>query len=93
MTRSFTCGPNRRNAALVDGPERGPEQQRGFFVARRPAAFAIDALPGNLELLVNQHNRLGTSAARTTRAMLVEHVMNRQSSLHIRLVGSYKPVR
>jgi hypothetical protein len=25
--------------------------------------------------------------------MLVEHVMNRQSSLHVTLLGLYKPVR
>jgi hypothetical protein len=77
----------------MDRFQRGTEQQRRFFVARRPAAFAIDALPRDLELLVDQDNRLGAAASGTTHAMFVEHVMNRQSSLHVRLVGSYNPVR
>jgi len=80
-------------SALVDGFERGPEQQFRLLVARRPPTFAVDALPCDFELLVDQHNSLGAPAARTGYPMLVEQVMSRKASLHRQLVGSYKPVR
>ena len=78
---------------LVDRLERRTEQQFRLFVARRPAAFAIHTLPGHFELLVDQHHSLGASAARTARAVLVEYVLSRKSSLHEQFVGSYKPLR
>jgi hypothetical protein len=74
----------------VDGLQRGSQQELGFFVARRPPAFAIDTLPGDLELLVNQNHSLGASATGTRHTMLVEDVMSRKASLHVRLVGLYK---
>lgn len=77
----------------MDRLQRRPEQQRRFFVARRPPALAIHALPGDLELLVNQHHGLGAPAAGTAHAMPVEHVLSRKSSLHEQLLGSYKPIR
>jgi hypothetical protein len=78
---------------LVDGLQRRPEQYRRFFIARWPSALAIHTLPGDLELLVDQHDSLGTPAARTRYPMLVEHFLNRKSSLHVQLVGRYKLVR
>lgn len=81
------------NLSLMNGLERGPEQQRRFFVACGPAAFAVDALPGHFELLVDEHHRLRAAAAGATDAMPVEHVVSRQSSLHEQFVGSYKPLR
>lgn len=77
----------------VYGLQRRPKQQLRFFVARRPAAFAIHALPGDLELFVDQHYSLGTAAAGTTYAVFVEHVLSGKSSLHEELVGSYNPIR
>lgn len=73
--------------------ERRAEQQLGFFVACGPSALAIHTLPGDLELFVDQYDSLGAPAARARDPMLVEHVVNRKSSLHIRVVGSYKRKR
>jgi glucose/arabinose dehydrogenase len=77
----------------VNGFERRPEEHLGFFVARRPPAFAVDALPGDLEKLVDQHNRFGAPAAGTHHPMLVEHVLGRKASLHRQLLGSYEAMR
>ena len=77
-------------ARLMDGFERRAQQQFRLFVAGRPPAFAVDALPCDLELLVDQHHGLGAPAAWARHAVLVEDVMGRQASLHVRLVGLYK---
>ena len=78
---------------LVDRLQRRSKQQLRFFVARGPAAFAVDALPRDFEQLVDQDHSLGAPAARTGYAMFVEHVMSRQASLHEQLLGSYKSLR
>ena len=78
---------------LVDRLQRRPEQQLRFFVARRPAAFAVDTLPRHFEELVDEDHCLRAAAARTGYAMFVEHVMSRQASLHVQLLGSYKWLR
>jgi hypothetical protein len=77
----------------MDGFQRRSEQYRRFFIARRPSALAIHTLPGDLEVLVDQHNSLGTPAARTRYPMLVEHFLSRKSSLHVQLLGWYKLMR
>ena len=77
----------------VDRLRRRSEQQLRFFVARGPAAFAVDALPRHLEQLIDQDYSLRAPAPRTGYAMFVEHVMSRQASLHVQLLGLYKTVR
>jgi len=77
----------------MDGLQRRSEQYRRFFIARRPSALAIHTLPGDFELLVDQHDSLGTPAARTAYPMLVEQFLRCKSSLHVQLLGWYKPVR
>jgi hypothetical protein len=69
------------------------KQDRRFFIARWPSAFAIHALPGNLELLVDQHDSLWASAPRTRYPMPVEHFLNCKSSLHVQFLGWYKLMR
>ena len=83
----------KRFVVLMDCLQRRPEQQLRFFVARRPTAFTVDALPCHLEQLVDENHSLGAPAARTGYAMFVEHVMSRQASLHVQLLGSYKLIR
>ena len=78
---------------LVDHLQRRPKQQVRFFVARGPAAFAIDALPSHFEQLVDQDHSFGAPAARTRYAMFVEYVMSCQASLHVQLLGWYKWLR
>ena len=77
----------------MNGLERRTQEQGGLVVARRPSAFAIDALPGDLELCVNQDDRLRTTTARTDRAMPIEDLGNHKASLHNRLVGRSKDAR
>ena len=77
----------------MDRLQRRSKQQLRFFVARGPAAFAVDALPCHFEQLVDQDHSFGAPAARTGYAMFVEHVMSRQASLHVQLLGWYKPLR
>lgn len=69
------------------------KQQGGLVVARGPLAFAIDALPGDLELRIDQDDRLGAPATRAHIAMSVENLMDDQASLHNRVVGSRKDDR
>ena len=82
-----------RRRRLVDRLQRRSKQQVRFFVARGPAAFAVDALPRDFEQLVDENHCLWAPAARTGYAMFVEHVMSRQASLHVQLLGSYKWLR
>ena len=87
---SGRCGGDRsgtRLPASVDRLQRRPEQQLRFFVARRPAAFAVDALPCDFEQLVDEDHSLRAPAARAGYAMFVEHVMSCQASLHVQLLG------
>ena len=72
----------------MDRLERGAEQHRGLIVARGPSAFAIDALPGDFELRVDQDHRLRAAAPGTHRAMPVQNVTDRKSSLHNPVVGT-----
>jgi hypothetical protein len=66
-----------------------PSQKQGrLLVARRPSTFTVHALPRHLELGIDQDDGFGASAARAHDAMLIEHVGNGDSSVHIQLVGS-----
>ena len=78
---------------LVNGAQGRSEQHLRFVIACGPTALAIHTLPGDLELLVDQHNRLGTAAPRTRHTMLVEHVWSGKSSWHVQLVGFSKLMR
>ena len=77
----------------MDRLERGAEQHRGLIVARGPSALAIDALPGDFELRVDQDHRLRAAAPGTHRAMPVQNVTDRKSFLHTPLLGSPKDGR
>jgi hypothetical protein len=63
------------------------EQKGRFFVGRRPARLAVDALPEDLELFVQQDDRFRTATTRTRDVMLVEDIMDRNASTHGKFVG------
>ena len=63
------------------------EQESRFLVRGRPPGFAVDALPKHFEVLVQQDDGLWTAAARTRNVMLIEDIIDRNASSHIRIVG------
>lgn len=65
----------------MDGLHRGIQKQGGLCVRRRPAGLTIDALPVQIELAIDQHDRFGAPAPGTGDVVLIKDVdMGRASS-------------
>ena len=77
----------------MDCLEGGAEQQRGLIVIRRPSAFAVHALPGDVELRIDYDDGLGTPASRAHDSVLIENLVQGKSSVHTRDFGSRMPGR
>ena len=69
------------------------QQQRGLIVVGRPSAFAVNALPGHIELRVDHDDGLGAPAAGAHDPVLVENLVQGKSSVHTPDVGSQGPSR
>ena len=67
--------------------EGRPKQECRLFVTGRPSNFAIDALPVDVELSVEQNDCFGALTPRTRDAVLIEDVGQFDASSHTRFFG------
>jgi hypothetical protein len=79
------CAENERHIAssLMDGFHAGAKQQNRFIIARRPSRVAIDALPADIELRIDQHHGFRVPALRAYDALCIEDLVKNLAPWHI----------
>jgi hypothetical protein len=77
----------------MDGFQARAKQQDRFIIARRPLRVAIDTLPADVELGIDQHHGFRAPALRAYDALCFEDLVKNLTPWHTQLVGRNKQSR